>query len=66
MIDKKLMSNCVKCFKEHGVITPAFIVRKFKTNFQIAIEICDKIKKRFPNLWREGREKFYEMPILPK
>jgi hypothetical protein len=33
-------------------------MRKFKLSLESALEICQIIEKRFPNLWREGREEF--------
>lgn len=59
----KTMSEAVKLFKANGVVTPALIVRKFKLEFDGAKEICSTIEKRFPNLWRDGKEKFMKQYI---
>lgn len=57
------MSEVVKLFKANGVVTPALIVLKFKLEFEAANEICSTIEKRFPNLWREGKERFMKQYI---
>lgn len=59
MIDKKTMSEAVKHFKEHGIMTSALAMRRYKIECKAAVHLCETIKKRFPNLWREGRSKFY-------
>jgi hypothetical protein len=56
MINKKIMSAAVKYFKENKIISSALLMRKFKIDCDLAIEICKIIEKRFPNLWREGRK----------
>ncbi len=55
------MSKCVKFFKESHFISTANVQMKARVDFDTAVEICNQIKKRFPNLWREGRERFYGM-----
>lgn len=61
MIDKKTMSEAVKYFKEHGIMTAALAMRRYKIECKAALHLCAMIEKRFPNLWREGRLKFHEI-----
>ena len=53
------MSKCVKFFKLNGIISTTHIQMKARVDFERALIIRDQIQKRFPNLWREGRERFY-------
>jgi len=58
-IPTETLSKAVKLFKSNRMISTALLMRKFKISCEMAIEICEIIEKRFPNLWREGREEFY-------
>ena len=62
-IPTEIMSKCVKFFKSNGVITHAHVQMKARVGFEVATEICKQIEKRFPNLWREGKEKFLKQYI---
>ncbi len=62
-IPPEIMSKCVKFFKSNGVISSAHVQMKAKVSFDVAAEICKQIEKRFPNLWREGKEKFIKQYI---
>lgn len=53
MIDKNLLDRAWEISQEYRKITPAFIVRKLKVNFDVAEVICQKIWLRRN---REGRE----------
>lgn len=57
-IPPEMMSECVKYFKEHKFIARTYIQRKHKISSQLSQEICQKIEKRFPNLWKNGRDNF--------
>jgi hypothetical protein len=57
-ISPETLSKAVKLFKSTRIISTALLMRKFKLSFENALEICQIIEKRFPNLWREGREGF--------
>lgn len=57
MINKQVMKDAVKYFREHGIISSGIVQRKFKITGNAAVELCKSIEKRFPNLWREGRER---------
>jgi hypothetical protein len=57
-IPPETLSKAVKLFKSTRMISTALLMRKFKLSFESALEICKMIEKRFPNLWREGREEF--------
>lgn len=62
-IPLEIMSKCVKFFKSNGVISTAHVQMKARVEYETAVEICKKIEKRFPNLWREGKEKFLKQYI---
>lgn len=57
-IPPEIMSKCVKFFKINGVISNTHVQMKAKVGYETAVEICKQIEKRFPNLWRVGKEKF--------
>jgi hypothetical protein len=58
IVSSKTMSGCVKYFKENRIISTGYIIRKYKLSFEMAQEVSNIIAKRYPNIWREGREKF--------
>jgi len=58
-IEPKIMTEAVKYFKEHGIMTSALAMRRYKLQCKAALHLCTIIEKRFPNLWREGKERFY-------
>lgn len=57
-ISPETLSKAIKLFKSSRIISTALLMRKFKLSLESALEICQIIEKRFPNLWREGREEF--------
>ena len=57
-INPKIQSEAIKDFKKTGLTSAIFLRRKYKISLEMAIMIRDTIEKRFPNLWREGKEKF--------
>ena len=57
-ISPETLSQSVKYFKSTRYISTGLLMRKFKVSFEHATEISEIIKKRFPNLWREGKENF--------
>jgi hypothetical protein len=65
IIQPKTLSQCVKLFKSTKHISTALLMRKFKLSFESALEICQIIEKRFPNIWREGREEFNRELLNP-
>ncbi len=62
-ITPELMSACVRDFKLFGTLTYPFVIRRHKVSVDMAVEICNQIAKRFPNLWRdrdENKKKYNE------
>lgn len=57
-INSKIMSEAVKYFKLNGIISSALLMRKFKIDCKAALHIRNYIEKRFPNIWRDGKERF--------
>jgi len=57
-IDKQIISKAVKHFKEYGTVTWVFLMRKYGINLDTAKEVCNKIEKKYPNLWKNRRNNF--------
>ncbi len=57
-INPEIMKACVKHFKLVGNITSHIIIRHHKLSMEMAVEICNQIAKRFPNLWRDRDENY--------
>ncbi len=57
-VNPKILSEATKDFKKSGITSTSLLMRKHKINVEMAVMIRDTIEKRFPNLWREGQEKF--------
>jgi hypothetical protein len=57
-ISPETLSRAVKLFKSTRMISTSLLMRKFKLDCKAALQICELIEKRFPNLWREGRDEF--------
>ncbi len=60
-IDPKITSQAIKDFKLNGIITSALAMRRYKLECKAALHLCKLIEKRFPNLWKQGRKRFYAM-----
>jgi len=52
-IPQKLMSACVKDFKQFGTLTAPLLMRRHRIDAETAKEIIDLIAIRYPNLWRD-------------
>ena len=55
-IPQKLMTACVKDFKEYGTLTWPLIIRRHKVSLEMAQAITETISKRYPNLWNNREE----------
>lgn len=52
-IPQKIMSACVKDFKELGSVTAPLLMRRHGIDADMAKEIIEIISLRYPNLWRD-------------
>jgi hypothetical protein len=56
-IDFYTLSESIKYFRLGNMISPHLLMRKYKVSYDMGKYICDTIERRFPNLWRHGKEK---------
>jgi hypothetical protein len=56
----KMFKEAIKYFKDTGIVTPHFLMRKFKIDHLYALKICLEVAEKFPNLWKDRHKNFME------